>query len=143
MNNYCYDEIVIGQTDRFSIQITQEMQNAFLDITGDNNPMHIDEAYAQSKGFRGKLVYGMLTASFYSTFVGVLLPGKKCLLQDAEIKFRKPVFIGDVLEIKGECVDKYDTFKQLLLKVKIYNQNKELVSSAKLNVAVGGTVIEQ
>ena len=136
LSKYGYYEVFIGQTETFSVKITDEMQNMFLDLSGDCNPMHIDEVYAKSKGFRGRLVYGMLTASFYSKLVGTLLPGEKCLFHEAEIKFRKPVFIEDVLEVTGECVEKHDAFRLLTIRAKIYNQNKELVSSAKLKVGV-------
>jgi acyl dehydratase len=78
----------------------------------------------------------MLTASFYSTLVGTLLPGEKCLLHETEIMFRKPVYIGEVLQISGECVEKNDLFKILTIKAQIRNNNNELVSTAKLKVGV-------
>jgi 3-hydroxybutyryl-CoA dehydratase len=136
MNKYSYDEICIGQIESFGVNITKDMQHMFLNISGDNNPMHIDDKYSQSIGFRESLVYGMLTASFYSTLVGTLLPGERCLFQEADIKFRKPVYVGDSLDITGECVEKNDTVKRLTIKAKIRNQNKELVSSAILRVGV-------
>jgi 3-hydroxybutyryl-CoA dehydratase len=137
LNSYTYNQIFIGQKEDFTIVITEDMQNMFLCISGDNNPMHTDEAYAKSKGFRkGALVYGMLTATFYSTLVGTLLPGKNCLFHEADIKFRKPVYIGDRVKIIGECIDKNDTVKILTVKAKVYNQNDELVSTAKLKVGV-------
>ena len=136
INNFSYEDISIGHKEVFTTEITQEKQHMFLKISGDTNPLHIDENYAQTKGFSGNVVYGMLTASFYSTLVGTLLPGRKCLFQEADIKFRKPVFIGDTLEISGECVDKNDLFKRLTIKAKIKNQHNELVSSAKLKVGM-------
>ena len=137
MRYYSYDEIEIGQIETLDVEITEDKQDMFLKISGDNNPMHVDEAYAKSKGFdRGRLVYGMLTTSFYSTLVGTLLPGEKCLFHEADIKFRKPVFIGDVLQVSGECVEKNDTFKLLTIKAKIRNQSNELVSTAKLKVGM-------
>jgi len=136
LNEYSFAEIRIGQTESFNITMTQDMQDGFRALSGDINPMHLDEAYAKSKGFDGKLVYGMLTASFYSTLVGTLLPGKKCLLQEVEIKFRKPVLIGDVLRVVGECTEKNDTFKLIIMKAKVSNQSNELVSSAKLKVSI-------
>ena len=136
MRQYSYDEIAVGQLESFDVEVTSEKQDMFLCISGDNNPIHIDETYAQGKGFDGRLVYGMLTASFYSTLVGTLLPGEKCLFHEAEIQFRKPVYIGDVLQVSGECVEKNDTFKLLTIKAKIRNTKNQLVSSAKLKVGV-------
>ena len=136
INRFSYDEIFAGQIETFSVAVTEEMQASFLVTTGDINPIHSDESYAKGRGFKGRLVYGMLTASFYSTLVGTLLPGEKCLFHETEIKFRKPVLIGDILTITGECIEKNDTFKLLTIKAKIRNQNQELVSSAKLKVGV-------
>jgi len=136
MRQYSYGEVEIGQTEAFDVEVTEDMQAMFLRISGDNNPMHTDEAYAKSKGFKSRLVYGMLTASFYSTLVGTLLPGEKCLFHEADVKFRKPVFAGDILEISGQCAEKHDALKLLIIKAKIRNQNKDLVSTAKLQVGV-------
>ena len=136
LNRYSYDDISVGQTEEFSVEVTGEMQNRFLTLSGDVNPMHTDTKYAETKGFSGKLVYGMLTASFYSTLVGTLLPGEKCLFQEAEIKFNAPVYIGDMLSVTGECIDKNDTFKRLTTKAKVRNKKGEIVSSAKLKVGM-------
>jgi len=64
MNDYKFDDIVLGLTEYFKVVVTQEMHNNFTKNTNDVNPMHIDENYAKEKGFRGSLVYGMLTALF-------------------------------------------------------------------------------
>ena len=136
LNDYEYEEISIGHRESFSVKVTEEAQSMFLALSGDVNPMHVDEMYAQSQGFRGRLVYGMLTASYYSTLAGTLLPGKKCLFHTADIKFRKPVYIGDQLTVTGECIKKNDAFKLLTIKAAIRNQNNELVSSAELTAGV-------
>lgn len=136
LNEYGYNDIYIGQTEMFCVEITEKAQSMFLALSGDINPMHISEEYAQSQGFPGKLVYGMATAAYYSALAGTLLPGKNCLLNGIDIKFRKPVFINDKLTITGECVKKNDTFRLITIKATIRNQNNELVSSAELTVGV-------
>jgi len=137
MNEYIYDDIKVGQSESFSVEISEEMQDSFLKITGDVNPMHSDGEYAVSKGFDGKLVFGMLTASFLSTLAGVYLPGKHCLFHEiAGMRFIKPVYIHDRLTISGEVTEKNDLFNQITIKVKIRNQNGVLVSSAKVKAGV-------
>ena len=133
MNKYNLEDIKIGMSEEFSVVITEEMQNNFREITGDINPMHIDEEFAKQKGFDNKLVFGMLTASFFSTLVGVYLPGEKCLFQECKnIRFHNPVFIGDKLNIKGEVIEIDDRFKRITIKAIIRNQNEKRVCSAKL-----------
>lgn len=141
MKEYTFDEITVGLSESFSVQVTKEMQDCFTHITGDVNPMHIDCAYAQSKGFDGCLVYGMLTASFYSTLVGVYLPGKECLFYSCDTLFNKPVYINDVLEISGTVIEKETVpRKRIVVRAIIRNQRREAVSRAKLLVGWEGGV---
>ncbi len=133
MNEYQLEDIKIGMTEEFKVQITAQMQNDFRVITGDINPMHQDEKFAREKGFSNTLVFGMLTASFFSTLVGVYLPGKNCLFQECkDIKFHNPVFIGDELTIKGEVFEIDERFKRITIKATIRNQQQKKVCSAKL-----------
>lgn len=133
MNEYQLEDIKIGMTEEFKVQITAQMQDDFRRLTGDINPMHQDEKFAQERGFTNKLVFGMLTASFFSTLVGVYLPGKNCLFQECkDIKFHNPVFIGDELTIKGEVTEIDDRFKRITIKATIRNQELKKVCSAKL-----------
>lgn len=132
MNEYCYDNIKIGLVESFTVQITEDMMQKFRDISGDENPMHIDEKYAQAHGCRYRLVYGMLTSSFYSKFAGEFLPGKFCVLKSVESFFDRPVYVGDVLTVSGRVKDKDERFQQVLVKVKITNQDGKTVSRANI-----------
>ena len=131
MNDYAFDEIEVGLEESFCIEITEQMQDAFLGMTNDVNPMHMDDDYARSAGFPGgRLVYGMLTASFISTLAGVYLPGKRCLLQECDVKFLRPVHIGDRLVIKGTVKDKDERFSRIKVQVAIRNQEDVAVLRA-------------
>ena len=136
MNEFSYSELEIGHTETFSVEITEEKMDLFMKLSRDVNPMHQDEAFAKENGFPTKLVYGMLTASFYSTLAGVYLPGKFCLLQEISIKFIKPVYFGDVLTVCGKIEQKVDSFEILVIKARITNQNDRLVSRAVMKVGV-------
>ena len=98
--------------------------------------MHTDFSYAKSSGMKGKVVYGMLSSAFYSTLVGVYLPGKYALLHEISLQFSKPVFIGDKLKISGEVVSINDTFNQIVLKAQIINQNLQKISRAKIKIGI-------
>ncbi len=75
MNHYTISELTIGLTESFTVEVTEEMQDKFTEISEDINPMHIDEDYAKKHGCKGRLVYGMLTSSFYSRLACVYLLG--------------------------------------------------------------------
>ena len=136
INEYKFEEIYIGLEESFKKEVTEDMMTNFLSISGDINPLHNDLAYAKESGFSSKVVYGMLTASFYSTLVGVYLPGKFCILQGIDIKFTKPVFVNDKLTITGKVNYINEAFKQLEIKAKITNQNGVTISKATIKAGV-------
>ncbi len=75
MNHYTLAEMTPGRTEEFTVTVTAEMMDAFCAITGDVSPIHMDADYAKGRGYPGRVVYGMLGASFFSTLAGVYLPG--------------------------------------------------------------------
>ena len=130
MNEYTFDDIEIGKSESFSVNVTQEMMDKFLDISGDYNPLHCDEQYAITRGFESRVVYGMLTSSFYSKLAGVYLPGKFCILYGVDSKFNKPVYVGDVLKVSGTVIQKNSTVNMITTKATIINQLDITVSTA-------------
>ena len=140
MNEYVFDEIEVGMQAFFKKKITKEMEDAFRQISGDENPLHKDNEFAReiSEGkFQSHAAFGMLTASLYYTVAGMYLPGKYSLIHSfEEISFMKPVFVGDELAVEAEVTDKDEAFKLIRLKVTIKNQNNKKVSRAKMKVLV-------
>lgn len=136
MNTYHYDEIYVGLSAAFTCQVTLEKFTQFCCISGDNNPLHVDPSFAERQGFPDRVVYGMLVASFYSTLVGVHLPGQFCLLQGISIDFLKPVYIDSLLIVKGCVVEKNDLFHRIIIKAVIEDQSGQKVSRAKIEVGV-------
>jgi acyl dehydratase len=123
-------------TGLLSFTVTEFMHRAFKEMTGDISPIHLSANYAKEKGFKDVLVYGMLTASFYSTLVGVYLPGKYGIFQKCDISFNKPVYIGDTLSVSGKISDIHHVLKRITIKAEIRNQHKEKVSAATLIAGV-------
>ena len=136
MNSYKFVDINVGLEESFSVRVNSEKLDQFLKISGDINPLHTDAEYSKSKGFSDRVVYGMLTSSFFSTLVGVYLPGKYCILQSIDIKFPKPVYIDDILTITGKVSYINEAYKQLEIKAVIINQDNKKVSKATIKVGV-------
>lgn len=136
MNHYRLSDITVGMTESFEVTVTKEMHEAFTKMSGDVNPMHMTEEYAKEHGYDHRLVYGMLTASFYSTLVGVHLPGQYCVFHEIKTTFNAPVYEGDTLSVTGEVVDIHEGFKRITIKAYIKNQNGKKVSRANLVVGV-------
>ena len=136
MNQYTFEELEVGMKACFNVTVTEEMMKSFRRLSGDGNPLHCDEDYAIASGFPGRVVYGMLTASFYSTMAGAYLPGQRAILQGVDSKFRSPVYIGDTLTVTGKIAEKNDTFRLITVKAEITNQSGKKVSKATLQVGV-------
>ena len=136
MNSYTFAQLVPGTKQTFSAEITEEKMALFYRLSGDCSPIHMDAAYAQERGYPGRVVYGMLGASLFSTLAGVYLPGEHCLLHGVECKFAKPVFIGDTLTVTGEVVETNDTFHTIKIKASITNQNGETVTRGVIRTGV-------
>lgn len=140
MNEYRLADIYVGQKESFSRKITTEMEDAFREITGDNNPLHRDDKFAMeigNKKFKGHAAFGMLTASFYSTFAGMYMPGRYSLIHSFdELSFLKPVYTGDVLNVEGEVIDKDEALRLIRVKLVIKNQENKIVSRAKMKILV-------
>lgn len=136
MNKYKFDEIKVGLEEHVIISVDADKVDKFIEISGDTNPLHTNAKYSKSKGFLDKIVHGMLTSSFYSTLVGIYLPGKYCILQGIDVQFLKPVFIGDKLKVFGKVTYINAAYKQLEIKAIILNQKNTKVSKAIIKVGV-------
>lgn len=128
MNHYTLADMTPGLTESFTVTVTEEMMEAFQTITGDCSPIHVDADYAKGRGYPGRVVYGMLGASFFSTLAGVYLPGEHCLLHGVECKFAKPIFIGDTLTITGTVVNVSEAVAEAEIKAVITNQDGKKVT---------------
>ena len=84
--------------------ITAEQVEAFAAISGDCNPLHMDDAFAKAAGFRGRVVHGMVTAGLVSQLVGMRMPGPGALWLNQEFRWLAPVFIGDKIDVELKVV---------------------------------------
>ena len=132
LRKYTIDTVENGENAAFSVEVTSKMQDCFTQLSGDLNPLHINPEYAQSKGFDDKVVYGMLTGAFYSRLVGMYLPGANCLFEECDIKWTKPVYVGDKLTVYGTVTEIDRRFSRISIKAYIKNQMGEKVARAKL-----------
>jgi 3-oxoacyl-[acyl-carrier protein] reductase len=95
----------------------------FAELTGDYNPLHLDEEFARQSAFGKPVVYGMLSASFISTMIGMLVPGKGALWTSQTLEFLKPAFVGDTLKVTAKVKQKSVGTRTLILDVTVANQH--------------------
>jgi len=96
--SYCIEDLSVGMSASYAKTVTDEDIVRFADISGDNNPVHLDQAYAEKTMFKGRIAHGMLSAAFISTVFGTRLPGAGCIYLSQSLKFKAPVKIGETVE---------------------------------------------
>ena len=90
-----FEDLEVGMAASYKRIVGAEDIQAYALVTGDDNPMHLDEAYAAATMFKGRIAHGMLTAGYLSTIFGTQLPGPGCIYVSQTLNFRAPVRIGD------------------------------------------------
>jgi len=127
-----WDDFNVGDTAEHTKKITDEDIQAFAKLSGDYNPIHVNDEYAKTTMFGQRIAHGMISASLISAVLGMHLPGPGAVYMSQEVKFRKPVFPGDTLIAKGEVVDKFTKkdgkLKFLKIQTNVYKQENELVT---------------
>lgn len=113
------DDIKVGDTADFERTWLESDVMDFARLSGDTNPLHTDENYASTTKFGKRLVHGMLLGALCSTLVSMYLPGKRCLYLKQDLSFRKPVFIGETVKIKGAVTAKSISTKILTVSIEI------------------------
>lgn len=131
-----FDAIQVGETQTLTKHITEADVRKFVEMTGDDNPLHVDRAYAETTAFKDIVVHGMLGASFISTVIGTKLPGTGALWVSQNMEFLLPVRLGDVLTISATVVKKHERERLLELDTRIVNQNQQLILSGVGKVKV-------
>ena len=131
-----FSEIQVGDSESISKKITESDVRRFVEMTGDDNPLHVDAAYAESTAFKDIVVHGMLGASYISTVIGTRLPGTGALWVSQNFDFLLPVRLGDELSISCTVLKKFERERVLELETKIVNQHQQTVLTGTGRVKV-------
>lgn len=94
------DNFEVGMIETYSQTITDADIKAFSGISGDKNPVHMSDDFASGTKFKKRIAHGLMSASFFSALFGMRLPGPGCVYLSQNLKFLKPVYIGDTVNAK-------------------------------------------
>ena len=95
MQGLNFEDLSVGQSAEMTHVVTAAVIDAFAAVSGDTNPVHLDEAYASQTQFQGRIAHGMLSAAYISAVLGTRLPGPGAIYLNQSLRFRRPVRIGD------------------------------------------------
>ena len=100
MQGFYFDELTVGQSAELTHVVGAADIEAFADVSHDTNPVHLDDAYARTTTFGGRIAHGMLGAAYISAVLGTRLPGPGAIYLSQALRFRRPVKIGDPVTAK-------------------------------------------
>ena len=104
--------------------ITADDVEKFSLISGDINPIHLDEEYASQSRFKRRIAHGLLTASYFSALFGTKIPGEGCVYASQTLRFRRPVYIGDTVHASVVVIDVNESTKRVTFKTECRVKNK-------------------
>ena len=126
LHGYYLEDLSVGMTDVYSKTVSEADIVMFAGISGDTNPVHLCQLFAEGTVFKERIAHGMLSASFISTVLGTRLPGPGCIYLSQNLRFRAPVKAGDTVVAR--------------VTVKAIDQEKKRVTLETL-CSVGDTVV--
>lgn len=91
----------VGDTFNYSFKFTQEQVNSFAEISGDNNPIHLDAAFAAETQFKKPIIHGIFSASIFSKYFGTIWPGQGSIYLGQTIQFLRPMYVETEYEMQA------------------------------------------
>ena len=116
LHGFYLEDLAVGMTAVFGKTVTEADLVMFAGVSGDTNPLHLDEEFASRTRFGGRIVHGMLTASLISTLIGTKLPGPGCIYISQDLRFRAPVRVGDTVETRATITEIDAPRRRVILK---------------------------
>lgn len=99
-----FEDLAVGMSAEMVRTVSEADVIAFAELSGDDNPLHLDAAYAATTPFKERIAHGMLTASYISALLGARLPGPGSVYLSQTLSFRRPVKLGDLVEARVEAI---------------------------------------
>ena len=129
---FTFEDLVLGENFRQTYTITKDIYQTFLNLFGDASPLHIDDEVAVRCGFSSKLMHGAILNGFISNFVGMNFPGKRTLELGVEIRFLKPTYVGDVLELEATVKERLESRRVVVLHF-VFRREEMAVARGKIS----------
>ncbi len=138
-----YSKISIGDTANIYHVVTNDDIKKFVDLSGDDNRLHVDKDFSSKTTLKKPVAHGMLGASFISAIIGTKIPGDGALWYAQSLEFLLPVRVGDKLTIVGTVLKKIDRQNSIEMQTDIFNQYKQKVTTGVAKVKIIEDVLQE
>ena len=131
---YRFEDFKEGQNYTKEIKITSQMIEKFAELSGDNNPVHLDDDFAKNTIFGKRIAHGMLGVSLFSTVLGTQFPGEGTIILNIEFKFIAPIYVDETVYLSFTIIKLFPVKKRLLIDTVCKNQEgkKQIIGSVKV-----------
>lgn len=133
VSNVPYDALEIGQKASISKTVEERDVQLFAAVSGDNNPVHLDAAFAAETLFKERIAHGMFSGALISAAIACELPGPGTIYLGQQLRFTRPVKLGDTLTVELEVLEKLPKGR-VRLATRVFNQNAEQVVDGEAEV---------
>ena len=122
MNSDTRKHLTTGKVYRCTYHVSSEDLEAFTKVSGDTNPLHVNDEFAARYGFRKRIIHGMLLGSQISRVLGTVFPGSGSMCLSQSMEYLKPVYEGEDVDIEVKVKHRSESLGVLLLETKMFNQ---------------------
>jgi 3-hydroxybutyryl-CoA dehydratase len=116
--------------------VSSEIYSGFIKLFNDENPLHTDEQFAKTKGFKGRVMHGNILQGFISYFIGECLPVKNVIIHSQEIEFKNAVYLNDELQFKAVITGIYESVNAVEFKYCFKNTASNIVAKGKIQIGL-------
>lgn len=134
LENTPFEQLTIGQTASLTRTLTEDDLILFAKVSGDTNPVHLDEEYAAGTQFGGRIAHGMWTASIISCALATKLPGPGGIYLGQELSFLRPVMVGDTITVQLEITEINERRKRATVSTNVINQHSKAIVKGKAEI---------
>ena len=121
------EEIKVGNSAEITKCMSFEMVKAFAEISEDFNPVHLDSDYASKSRYKAQIIHGLMASSLFSGLFGTELPGEGCVYKSQNIRFKRPIYVGDQVTAKVEVVNVDINKKIISFTTRCFVNNKVMI----------------
>ncbi|MNT05369.1 (R)-specific enoyl-CoA hydratase [compost metagenome] len=133
VTNFTYDALEVGQKATFSTTVEERHIQLFAAVSGDRNPVHLDAEYAAGTLFKERIAHGMFSGALISAAIACEMPGPGSIYLGQQLKFTRPVKLGDSLTVELEILEKLPK-NRVRIATRVFNQNAEQVVDGEAEV---------
>jgi len=133
VTNTPYEALEVGQKAEYTKTVEERHIQLFAEMSGDRNPVHLDQEFAAKTMFKDRIAHGMFSGALISAAVACELPGPGTIYLGQQMSFQKPVKIGDTLTVRLEILEKLPKFK-VRIATNVFNQNGDLVVEGEAEI---------